>query len=357
MKAFIHEQLPSRVVFGAGRLDALPAEADHLGADSVLLITSAAAKTAADRAGAMLGARLRITITEVPPHVPVEQVEQARFSARRAQADCVVTIGGGSSIGLGKAIALEQDVALLAIPTTYSGSEMTPIFGITAGQRKETGRDLRVLPRTVIYDPALTTSLPPEVTGASGMNALAHSMEALYSQDANPVSSMLAEESIKALARGLPVAVRTPEDMEGRSVSLYGAYLAGAAMAVTGVALHHTICHVLGGTFGLAHADANAVMLPHVARFNSGHAPEAMERMAWALGAAGAPNGLFDLARRLGAPRALSDLGMAEDDLEEAARLATQALSYNPRPSTEADVLQILRDAHAGRHPSEVVSS
>jgi alcohol dehydrogenase class IV len=352
MRAFTFDALPGRVVFGVGTFERLNDEVDRLGAARILVIVDPANRKRGDALCQGLGERCAGMFSDVQPHVPMEAARHARDEARVRGADCVVTLGGGSTTGLGKAIALESDIPTLAIPTTYAGSEMTPIYGITADGLKRTGRDVRVLPRTVIYDPALTVSLPASVTGPSGMNALAHCVEALYAKDANPVTSLMAEEGIRALARGIPAAVREPSNLEARTEAMYGAYLAGAALAVVGMAVHHRICHVLGGTFGLTHGDVNAVILPHAARFNQPAAPEALDRAARALGADDAAAGLFDLALSIGAPTSLAALGMREGDLAEAARLSADPPPWNPRPVEVDDVVSLLDDAFHGRRPA-----
>lgn len=350
-RSFTFDALPGRVVFGVGSLARLPDEVDRLGLQHVMVVTDPGTKEAADEVVELLGSRHARTFSGIHLHVPVEAVAEARAATEAANADGLVTIGGGTTTGLGKAVARELDLPLIAVPTTYAGSEMTPIFGITSDGVKRTGRDLRVLPRSVVYDPSLTTTLAPEVTAASGMNALAHCVEALYAEEPNPITSLMAEEGIRALARGIDGSVRQPEDLEARSDALYGAYLAGAALGAVGMALHHRICHVLGGTFGLAHGDVNAVILPHVARFNESAAPEALARVARAMGGEDAAAALFDFGRSIGAPASLGDLGMRSENLAEAARLATDPPSWNPREVGEQDVLRLLDDAMAGRLP------
>jgi maleylacetate reductase len=352
MRSFTFDALPGRVVFGIGSVAALPDEVDRLGGRHVLVFADPTTKEVADEAAEALGGRFAGIFTDIELHVPVEAVAEARKAAEEAGADCLVTIGGGTTTGFGKAVALEAGLPLIAVPTTYAGSEMTPIYGITSNGMKRTGRDLRVLPKAVLYDPALTTSVPPEVTGPSGMNALAHCVEALYAKEANPITSLMAEEAIRALVRGIPASVRNPEDIEARSDALYGAYLAGAALAVVGMALHHRICHVLGGTYGLAHGEVNSVILPHAARFNHPAAPEPLEAVARAMGVADAATGLFDLAVSIGAPTSLEALGMRRSDLEEAARLAADPPPWNPREVSPGDVLAILEAAFEGRRPA-----
>ncbi|HEV8419924.1 MAG TPA: maleylacetate reductase [Actinomycetota bacterium] len=356
MRSFTFDALPGRVVFGVGSLARLPEEVEHLGKQQVMVMADPTTKEIADEAAESLGARFAGLFSDIKLHVPMEAVAEARKAAEAAGADCLVTIGGGTTTGFGKAVVLEGGLPLIAVPTTYAGSEMTPIYGITSNGRKRTGRDLRVLPKIVLYDPALTTSVPPEVTGPSGMNALAHCVEALYGKEANPITSLMAEEAIRALARGIPGSVHDPEDLEARSDALYGAYLAGAALAVVGMALHHRICHVLGGTYGLAHGEVNSVILPHAARFNQPAASEALARAARALGFEDAAAGLFDLAESVGAPTSLAALGMRREDLEEAARLATDPPPWNPRPVSQSDVLGLLMDAFEGQRPDPVAA-
>jgi len=352
MRSFTYNALPGRIVFGAAALSKLPEEVDRLGAKRVLIVVDGSKKALAEEIGQQLGDRFAGIFSHLTAHVPLETAQSVRQMAREAGATCVVTVGGGSTTGLGKAIALESDIAIVSIPTTYAGSEMTPVYGLTSGGQKRVGRDVRVLPKVVIYDPTLTTSLPASVTGPSGMNAIAHCVEALYSKDANPITSLMAEEGIRALVQGLPKAVRDPEDLEGRAQALYGAYLAGAALAVTGMAIHHRICHVLGGTYGLPHGDANAVILPHAVKFNAQAAAEAIARVARAVGVNDAAAGLFDFAAAIGAPTSLAGLGMQQSDLDEAAKLSIESPLWNPRPVDFDAVRALLEDAYHGRRPT-----
>jgi alcohol dehydrogenase class IV len=289
--------------------------------------------------------------TDAVMHHPIEVIVAARQRARELEADCYVTIGGGTTTGTGKLIALETGLPVIAIPTTYAGSEMTPIYGMTEGGVKKTGRDRRVLPRTVIYDPALTVSLPPHISGPSGMNAMAHCVEALYAHDGNPIVTLMAAEGIRALARSLPVVVREPANLEMRSEALYGAWLAGIVLGQAAMGIHHKLCHTLGGTFNLPHADVHTVVLPHATAYNRGFAPAAMKIAAEALGAKDAAEGIFDLIATIGAPRALKDIGMPMDGLERAAELATQNQYPNPRPIEIGPIRELLRNAYEGRRP------
>ena len=351
MKAFTHVSFPARVVFGAGSVARLPQEAEKLGARRVLVLSTPGRAADVKRLAATLGERYAGLYDKAVRHVPVEVADDARRAAKAVHADCCVVVGGGSTIGLGKAIALTTGMPVLAVPTTYSGSEMTWVQGFTEGGRKRTQADAQMLPKTVIYDPELTLGLPPETSAASGMNAIAHCVEALYAKEANPIVSLMAEEGIRALAASLPLIVRNPLDREARSEALYGAWLGGMALN-TGIALHHKLCHTLGGTWNLPHAETHAIVLPHAVRYNRDAAPEAMARIARAIGAEDAAGGLYDLEVKLGLKLRLADLGVAEGDLGRAARIALEAPYPNPAPVTYEGVLALLRNAHAGTRPS-----
>jgi alcohol dehydrogenase class IV len=349
LRRFTYTALPGRVVFGAGAArERLADEVERLGARRVLLI---AGEPELDLARSLSdGLPVHGEFAEVRQHVPTEIAARARAAADGA--DALLSVGGGSTTGTAKAVALETGLPIVAVPTTYAGSEMTPVWGLTEGARKTTGTDARVLPKVVVYDPELTVSLPAEITGPSAMNALAHCVEAFYAPGASPVSSLMAEEGIRALARGVPVAVERPDDLEARSETLYGAYLAGAAFAVAGSGLHHKICHVLGGAYDLPHAPLHTVVLPQVAAFQAPALPEEMGRVARALAAGDAGRALFDLAERIGAPTALRDIGMREEDLDEAVGLVLEKVPEdNPRPVEEKDVRELLEAAFAGRRP------
>ena len=352
MRAFTHNALPGRVVFGAGALAKLSEEIERLGARRALVLCTPQQREQAQDVAARLGTRCAGIFDQAVMHVPIETARTARAEARRLDADCAVAVGGGSTTGLGKAIALESSLPILAIPTTYAGSEMTPIYGITEDGLKKTGRDARVLPRTVIYDPTLTLGLPTGLSATSGMNAIAHAVEALYAEDANPITSMLAAEGIRALRQGLPRVVGEPLDLEGRSRCLYGAWLCGAVLGSVGMALHHKLCHTLGGSFNLPHAETHTVVLPHAVAYNRAAAPEAMKLAAAALDAEDAARALYALARELGAPLALKDIGMRESDLDRAAEIATRSPYYNPRPVEYGAIRKLLDDAYHGREPA-----
>lgn len=332
MNSFVYQSLPSRVVFGAGSIQKLAEEVDRLGAKKVLVLCTPQQRNLATLAVTHLDTKAVGVFDQAVMHVPIETAIEARKVAAELGADCCLAIGGGSTVGLGKAIAMTSELPIIAVPTTFAGSEMTPIFGITEAGLKKTGRDIRVLPKTVIYDPELLVTLPPQIAGPSGINAIAHSVEALYAQDANPIISLMAEESIRALGRSLPKLVNDSSNIELISDALYGAWLGGACLGAVGMAIHHKLCHTLGGTFNLPHAEMHTIVLPHSVAYNRTAAPEAMAKIARALGAEDAAKGLYDLAKSLGVPVALSEIGMPEEGLEKAATLATQNPYFNPRP-------------------------
>jgi maleylacetate reductase len=351
MLSFVYQILPSRVVFGAGCLEKLPEEIQKLGATKALVLSTPEQRESGTDLVRRLGARAAGLFDRAVMHVPIETAQAAREEAKRLHADCCVAIGGGSTTGLAKAIALVSDLPILAVPTTYAGSEMTPIWGMTEGGRKTTGRDPRVLPKTVLYDPCLTVSMPARLSATSGINSIAHCVEALYAREANPIISMIAEDGIRALAQSLPVVVKEPGNLEARSQALYGAWLGGIALGSVGMALHHKLCHTLGGSYNLPHAETHTVVLPHAVAFNASAAPEAAARIARALGASSAPAALYDLAAALRAPLSLRELGMQAAALDEAAGIATQNPYYNPRPITREGIRAVLENAFEGRRP------
>jgi maleylacetate reductase len=228
---------------------------------------------------------------------------------------------------------------------------MTPVWGLTEHGAKRTGRDPSVLPRSVVYDPELTLSLPVNLSVTSGVNALAHAAEALYAPDASPPVSLMAEEGVRTLAGALPALAAAPRDLAARGRALYGAWLCGAALGATTMGLHHKLCHVLGGTFGLPHAETHTVVLPYALAYNAPAAPEAMAALGRALDTADVPGAVRDLAGGTGVPRSLAELGLAEADVAVAARMAAEQAYPNPRAVTAEGVLAVLRAAYAGGRP------
>lgn len=359
---FEYPGIANHVVFGAGAssgsrfVDAVRA----LGVSRLLVVAAEAEADLADRIEGVLGGLAVARFSHVLPHVPVEVAEDARAAAREAGADGVLSVGGGSTTGTAKAIALEigpPTLPIIAVPTTYAGSEVTPVWGLTERSRKTTGTDRRVLPKLVVYDPELTLSLPPGLSAVSGVNAVAHSAEALWGPRRNPITSLIAEESIRALAKGLPAVVADPSSMQARSLSLYGAWLAGTAFANAGSHIHHKICHVLGGAYNLPHAETHTVVLPYAASIAAPRAERVDELIAAAatgvVAAAGgepasAARALSELNDRLGAPRSLRELGLREDQLDEAVGLVGETLATLPEPFPPAQVEALVRAAFAG---------
>jgi maleylacetate reductase len=350
-RSFVYTAQPSRVVFGAGCVARLADEIDALGASRALLLSTPEQAALAGRLADTLGQRSAGVFARARMHVPIETAREAREHARHVGADCAVAVGGGSTVGLGKAIALESALPIIAVPTTYAGSEMTPIFGITEGGAKQVGRDPRVLPRTVLYDPELSMQLPPSMSFASGLNAIAHAAEGLYARDGNPVMSLMAEEGIRALAAGMRGVKLRSDDPAARSDCLYGAWLCGTVLGHVGMALHHKLCHTLGGSFDLPHAETHAIVLPHALVYNAQAVPQAMQRIARAIGADDASTGLFDLSEELGVPHALRDIGLPESALDRACDIALAAPYWNPQPLERITLRGLLQAAWEGRRP------
>jgi len=336
------------VFLGDGAIELVVTEADRLGSARALVLATPRRTTAAEEVSALLGARSAGMLAIAEEHVPIETAEKGRAEAATRRADALIAVGGGSTVGLAKAIALTLELPIIALPTTLSGSEMTPVWGITEAGVKRTGRDERVLARSVLYDPRLSLGLPPGVAVPSAFNAIAHAVESLYAPEADAEILDLAEQAVRLLVDGLPALSAGARDTAARALSLHGACLAGACLARASMGLHHKLCHVLGGTFGLPHAMTHAVLLPYVARFNLEAAPVARARLARALGAADPALALLELGARAGVPRSLASLGLAREALDEAAALATAKPYPNPREVSAADVRGILEAAYAG---------
>ncbi len=353
---FVHESQPQRVCFGTGEAAATVArELERLGASKVMVI---AAEPESELAGRITGdVPVALRYHEVVMHVPAGVADRAREAAAQHGADALLSVGGGSTTGLAKAIALTSGLPIVAVPTTYAGSEATNVWGLTEGARKTTGTDARVLPRVIVYDAALTVSLPVPMSVASGLNALAHCIDSMWAPNADPIDRALASEGIRALRAGLPAVAADPAGLDGREQALYAAYLSAVAFASAGSGLHHKICHVLGGAYNLPHAQTHAVVLPYVLAFNGAAMPEAERRIADALGAGRANDGLEELRRELSAPRALRDYGFTESDIPAAADATLPAVPPNPRPVTAGDLRRLLRAAWAGADPAAMAST
>ena len=348
---FEHVSLPQRVRFGTGGArENLAAEVEALGATRVMVIAGGHEQ----ELGQAIAEGLPVALWhhEVVMHVPVDVAERARAAASAEKVDALVCIGGGSTTGLAKAVALTSGLPIVAVPTTYAGSEVTNVWGITEGGRKTTGVDDRVLPRAIVYDAALTLGLPVQLSVASGLNALAHCVDSMWAPRADPIDRALAAEGIRALRLGLPLVVKEPAGGEGREYALYGAYLSARAFASAGSGLHHKICHVLGGMFNLPHAQTHAVVLPYVLAFNAPYADEARRMIAAAFDASDAVEGLQQLREELDAPQALRDFGMPEDGIAPAADAVLAAVpAGNPRPVTRENIVELLHAAWEGTDP------
>jgi alcohol dehydrogenase class IV len=338
-------------MFGAGSLADVGKAVAAFACNRAVVLSTRGQSALADRVAKALGGRRAGVFAGAVMHTPVEVTETALQHLRQAGGDCIIAVGGGSAIGLGKALALRTDLPQIAIPTTYAGSEMTDILGETSGGAKTTQRSSRILPECVIYDPELTLSLPVPVSVTSGFNAMAHAVEALYATDSNPVTCLMAEEGIRAISTALVRISCTPADLPSRTGAMIGAWLCGMCLGNSAMALHHKLCHVLGGTFNLPHAETHTVLLPHAVAFNAAHASQAMAVVARALEAPAAA-GLYDLAARLGAPLALKDIGMPQSGLDRAAEIAVANPYPNPRPLERAAIRALLDDAFHGHKPS-----
>ncbi|MFZ1063569.1 MAG: maleylacetate reductase [Acidimicrobiales bacterium] len=350
MEAFVYDALAGRVVFGAGRRREIGDEVDRLGLERVLLIADGFDLDRAHEIEHVLGERCVGLFTNVAQHVPLALAQDVRDLATTTGAQGTVTLGGGSATGFGKAVALSHRLPQLCLPTTYAGSELTPIWGLTEGTHKRTGRALGVQPVTVIYDPELTLALPMGIAGPSAMNALAHAVEGLYGTGANPVMTAVALESVRVLTEHLPLMKRDPSDLAERTSVLYGAYLAGAVLAVVGTALHHKTCHVLGGLYNLDHGQMNAVVLPQALAYNAPAIPRQYERLSSVLGG-DAADVLYDLARTLDTPSSLLQIGFPADGVDVAAPLVAEAAIDNVRSLTVAESRAFLGACLRGDRP------
>jgi maleylacetate reductase len=351
MEPFVYQAQPQRVVFGSGTLAAAADELARLGCSQALVLSTPQQKASGDELARDLGKLCVGTFAHATMHTPVDVTDAAVAVAGRLKADCVVALGGGSTTGLGKAIALRTDLPQLVIPTTYAGSEATPILGETRDGRKFTQRSPKILPEVILYDVELTMTLPAALSVTSGLNAIAHATEALYARERNPIIALLALDGVRALVSALPRIVIDGHDREARSDALYGAWACGTCLGAVGMALHHKICHVLGGSFDLPHAETHAIVLPHAIAYNETIARSELAPVGALLGSDGVGVGLYDFGRRLGAPLRLADIGMPRGGLDKAADEITSNPYWNPRPVERAGILRLLENAFDGRRP------
>lgn len=349
---FTRTALPGRVVFGSGALARLGAELDAQGTTRVMLIVAARDAGLERMIGSSLGDRIALTWSEVTQHVPAELARRATTAAVEVEADVIVTIGGGSTTGLGKAIAVETGLPLAVVPTTYAGSEMTPIYGLTSDSEKKTARDVNALPRLVIYDPRLLATLPPGVVGPSALNALAHCAEALWAANSDPVNDAIALDGARRIHAYLPAAY-AGEDLGARGQVLLGASMAGTALGTAGASLHHSLCHLLGGMFDAPHAETHAILLPYVIGFLRPAIGEQVKRLASSFGvpADQLEHAMWSLARSVGTPRGLRAIGLDEKQVEQVTLAAVSKRLPSPRHLTAGDLGAWLSAAWAGEPP------
>lgn len=350
---FTHTSLPMRVRFGEPAFDVIEEELDHLGLREVVVLCTPGRQELGQLLADFLGPRCLAVLPEAVMHVPEDVAISVVAQIKHYGADGVVTIGGGSAIGLGKAVARDIGVPVIAIPTTYSGSEMTAVWGMTTDGHKHTGKDAKVLPKSVIYDAELTTELPIGISVTSGFNAIAHAVEALYAPDCSPIITLQATEGIRALFAALPQIASIPTDINARAEALYGAWLCGVCLGSTTMSLHHKICHALGGTLDLPHAETHTIVLPYVLAFNAPAIPAAMAALEGAIGDNPAQK-LWVKAGELGAPRSLAELGMEEKDIPRIAEQVVSSSYGNPRDATASDIEAILRAAIQGTSPEAI---
>lgn len=373
MEPFTYTSFAQQIIFGPGALDRLKEATETFGWRRLLICVPASMRRQGvlDRVEKILGKRLVAVFEGVQPHVPEDQVKQALNLALKNGVEAVIGLGGGSAIGLAKAITMEVEAVRLdvgpslspidqplvpniAIPTTYAGSEMTPVYGVTRRRpdgtsQKVTVKDVRVTPKLTIYDPALTLGLPPEMTATTGINALAHCVEAVYAIDRHPLSTAAALRGIKHITQALPHCYRNGADLAARREMFLGAHLAAVSLATVSMGLHHGLCHVLGGSAGVPHGLAHSIMLPHAMRFNLAVVAPQLAEVAEAMDlsranlsdeAAGeaAAQAIYNLIGQLGIPQRLREVGVAEADLPRLAELALQskAVQSNPKPVTDA---------------------
>ncbi|SPN96501.1 probable maleylacetate reductase [Cephalotrichum gorgonifer] len=350
MKSFVYTANPTRVIFGPGASSQLPRELSRQGLRAALILSTPYQVEDADRIKNLLGSEAVGVFSEAAMHTPIEVTEKALEVTRGLKADSIVSIGGGSTTGLGKALSIRTGLPHISIPTSYAGSEMTPHLGETAKGVKTTRSDSKILPATVIYDVDLTLTLPQTLSATSGVNAIAHAVEALYAPDTNPVIALFAKEGVRALASSLPIIGNDAKDRAARSQALYGAWLCGTCLGNTTMSLHHKLCHTLGGSFNLPHAETHTILLPHTLAYNSPVVPEVMRGLAEVLVDAegDAINGLNGLLDRLGVKRALKDYGLKEEDIDKAAAIAVNNQYANPREVKQDKIRELIRRAWAG---------
>jgi maleylacetate reductase len=352
---FTRTSLPLRIVFGDGAVRRLADELDQHDWRRAMLITASQDPQLGEDGHKALGERVKLHWDEVRQHVPRELARRATSAARAVGADVLVTIGGGSTTGLGKAIAVATGLPVAVVPTTYAGSEMTPIYGLTSDNDKITARDARALPRIVVYDPRLLTTLPAAVVGPSGLNALAHCAEALWAANADPITDAIALDGVRRLRQHLPAAYESAHPA-ARGEILIAACLAGTALGTVGTSLHHALCHLLGGMFNAPHAETHAIVLPYAVSYLQPSVPEAARRLAQAMDTSqhALARSIWELGRSVGTPAGLRAVGIREDDLPALTEAALAKRLPSPRPLEYGALHQALHAAWTGQPPGGV---
>lgn len=349
----VYNVRPPRIVFGAGTIRGIAAEVTRLGGRRALVVSTPGRQAMGQRIADHLGPMLAAILPEAISQVPIEMARQGRQRAREVDADCLVAIGGGASIGLAKAIALELALPIIDVPTTYSGSEVTGFCGITIDGVKRMHTSLNMLAATIIYDPELTLSLPIPTSASSAMNALAHCIDAIYVPTVDPIIALAAAEGARVVVNAIRNVVTNPHDIVARSQMLYGAYLSGAALT-GGFALQHGLAHTLGGSFGVAHGLSHAIILPHIAAYNARFAPAKMETLAMAMAVPDVGNAIFELLIELCLPTSLAEVGIRPADVSDIARITVETDNgLNPGPVTMEAVSSIIEDALRGNRPRQ----
>ena len=349
--AFTYQGSAARIVFGNGASADVGKWVETLECRRALVLSTPQQAADAEALSKRLGSLSAGMFTDATMHTPVGVTERAVARAAELGADCVVSLGGGSTTGLGKAMAYRTDILQIVVPTTYAGSEVTPILGQTQNGAKTTLRSPKVTPEVVIYDPELTLGLPVGMSVTSGLNAIAHAAEGLYAPDRNPITSMMAIDGMRALKEALPVIIDSPRDGAAREKALYGAWLCGTVLGQISMSLHHKICHTLGGSFDTPHAETHSIMLPHTVGFNASVIPELMTPISDIFGGGTPGPALYDFAQSIGSPMALKDFGLSEADLDRAAEIATKNPYSNPRAIDRNAIRALLHDAWNGERP------
>ncbi|MEZ0365917.1 maleylacetate reductase and hydroxyquinol 1,2-dioxygenase domain-containing protein [Mycobacterium sp. pUA109] len=351
MRSFTYNARPARVVFGSGAAAAVGEEVRRLQRSRVLLLGGPHVADAVAAIQHALGSLVVARFDDAAMHTPIEVTVRALETAKDNAVDCVVSVGGGSTTGLSKALAVRAGYDQVIVPTTYAGSEVTPVLGETENGSKTTRSSADILPEVVVYDVDLTLGMPTDLTLTSAVNALAHAVEALYSPEANPVVDGVALQAVTQITRALPAVMDQPGDRDARAELLQSAWLAGICFASVAMGLHHKLCHTLGGSFALPHAPTHTVVLPHAMAYNAPASHDAMTRIAEAMRVPDAPAGVFDLVSTFGGPTSLADLGFDRADIGRAAQLAVARPYPNPREVTGDGIATLLEGAHAGRRP------